>query len=438
METILNSSSDITVTNRLLTALLLALFVLTAHARSADLFLQRDTVGETVHVFFPLSESLVSPGHSDNAVELQRIVTELERIQADSAVTLLQVSIHSYSSPDGPWHINEPLARERADSLAAYLVRHAALPSRLIVAGSTPEDWKGLSTFIEEATYEQLPHLDALRTIVYDDREPDVKEWLMKTTYPDDYRYLMEHCMPRLRRSECFITYLIDRSAPLVAATTSDLPATAAMHSLDSVAVDTLLTDTVAEPLVATETRTLLWPRMNLLLPCLNIGLELPLGNRWSVAADWYYPWAFRNASHKNCFQALGLNVEGRYWFGRKHSAGEANRRYRLQGHSIGLFAMSGYYDVERHYRGDQGDYVLGGIDYLYAKPLCRGRVHLEFSLGVGYFYSKATQYEVFERGGRAYRDKNFRKIYEYFGPLKAAISLVVPLRVTRKITVAR
>lgn len=170
-------------------------------------------------------------------------------------------------------------------------------------------------------------------------------------------------------------------------------------------------------------------PRTNLLLPLLNVGLEVPIGNRWSVAADWHYPWLWRKADHKNCFQIDGLSLEGRFWFGKGHGRGSDNRVHRLQGHSIGLFTMAGRYDLEHNYSGHQGEYVLGGVDYLYAMPVCRGKMHMEFALGIGYFYSRATHYEVYEPGGKGYRDRGIRKIFQYFGPMKANVTLVVPIR---------
>ncbi len=173
------------------------------------------------------------------------------------------------------------------------------------------------------------------------------------------------------------------------------------------------------------------WPmalRTNLLLPLLNIGVEVPLGNRWSVAADWYYLWMFRRSSNKNCFQIDGLAIEGRYWLGNRHTNNPVNRAYRLQGHSLGLFAMGGRYDLEHYYKGHQGEYILGGIDYLYAKPIFKGKMHLELSFGVGFFYTRATRYEVHTRGGLGYRD-DYRKNVHYFGPLRASVALVMPLR---------
>lgn len=168
--------------------------------------------------------------------------------------------------------------------------------------------------------------------------------------------------------------------------------------------------------------------RTNLLLPLLNIGGEQPIGNRWSVGADIYWPWIPRADNHKHCFQAFGIGVEGRYWL-----EADRSRENRLTGHSLGAFVMSGYYDWERNYSGYQGDFVLGGVDYLYALPVFKRKMRLELSIGVGYFYSRATHYNVFEEGGKGYREKDYRRIFQYFGPLKASVALVLPLRLVFK-----
>lgn len=174
--------------------------------------------------------------------------------------------------------------------------------------------------------------------------------------------------------------------------------------------------------------------RTNLLLPLLNIGMEVPIGNRWSVGVDWYNFWLFRHDNHKNSTQLQFLSVEGRYWLGKKHRAGEENRQYRLQGHSVGAFVATGKYDFEHNYKGDQGEFIAGGLDYLYAMPICKGRLHLEFSLAVGFLRASAYSYHVYQPGGKGYYDdKNFREVTRYVGPLKASVALVVPLRYSKR-----
>lgn len=162
--------------------------------------------------------------------------------------------------------------------------------------------------------------------------------------------------------------------------------------------------------------------RTNMLVPALNFGLEVPLGNSWSVSGDYYYPWVWPHPINKNCFELLGWSLEGRYWFGKNR-----NIEDRLQGHSIGIYGAAGYYDFERNYAGQQGEFISTGLDYTYALPVGRkSRLHLEFTIAVGYIHSWARNYHVNEEFGPLFKDDG-DILFDYFGPTKAAVSLVLP-----------
>lgn len=175
------------------------------------------------------------------------------------------------------------------------------------------------------------------------------------------------------------------------------------------------------------EKREILYLRSNLLAPLTNLGAEIGLGNHWSVGADYYFPWMFRNPNHKNCFQLLGLNLEGRYWFGKERTYED-----RLEGHSVGINLGAGYYDFERNFKGNQGEFATIGVDYLYSLPVCKDRLHLEFSLGLGWIYSRVKPYEVYSEGGKAYK-LGYEKNFNWYGPTKAGVSLVVPIKAKRR-----
>lgn len=182
--------------------------------------------------------------------------------------------------------------------------------------------------------------------------------------------------------------------------------------------------------------------RTNLLLPLLNIGIECPICNRWSIAADFYYPWVPRKwmnkwaASQMNCIQGLGGYLEGRYWFGTHHRLSEpAYGKYRLLGHSLGLTTGAAYYDLEWDGRGEQGEVFVAGIGYTYVLPLGKkGGVHLEFDIAAGAVYRIWHPYDVHEQGGYLIRgrdENNISIVNEKswgFYPIKAGISLVVPI----------
>lgn len=231
-----------------------------------------------------------------------------------------------------------------------------------------------------------------------------------------------------------------EQATDLIATPKSEAPVTATEAPTAAKKAPATTSKRARKKATTTTTRTATsdnrkWPlalRTNLLLPALNVGVEVPLGNRWSVAADWYYPWIFRNPDHKNCFQALALGLEGRIWLGSKHSGGIQNRPYRLTGHSIGLFAMGGLYDVEWQYKGYQGEFATIGIDYLYALRL-KNDFRLEFSIGFGQFYSEARPYEVLTPGGYGYREKDAIRAIPFYGPVKGTASLVIPIKFGKK-----
>jgi hypothetical protein len=180
----------------------------------------------------------------------------------------------------------------------------------------------------------------------------------------------------------------------------------------------------VSENKQVEDCKTVIAIRSNLLLPALNLGAEIPAGNRWSFAADYYYPWLWPGKSNKECFELLGWSAEWRYWFGKERDAAR-----RLLGHSLALYGTGGYYDFEQNYKGKQGEFYGGGLDYTYAVALGkRGRVNMEFTVGVGYIHANSRKYEVLSDGGPLFK-KDGEILFDYVGPTKAAISLVIPIR---------
>lgn len=188
----------------------------------------------------------------------------------------------------------------------------------------------------------------------------------------------------------------------------------------------------------ATEKKRLMQPKQcssheiffiksNLLLPLGNVGVEVPIGNSWSVGADFYYPWLKRKSNHKDCIQALMWNLEGRYWLGKNRTKADV-----LEGHSVGFNVMAGYYDLEKNYKGYQGEFVNFSFDYTYGMPIFNDKLHLEFTIGLGYFFSQADKYDVFEEGGKGYR-RGYKENFRYLGPNKMGVSIVVPIKSGRR-----
>ncbi|MBR5430935.1 MAG: DUF3575 domain-containing protein [Bacteroidales bacterium] len=205
---------------------------------------------------------------------------------------------------------------------------------------------------------------------------------------------------------------------------TDDVPLLEFTPALSSVEFSGLGPEPVLVP------RTVFAVRTNVLaVPFANMGAEISLSTHWSLGVDLYYPWLRRPHSSEGtdytgkCVQILAGAIEPRYWFG---------GRDRLLGFAIGMHATAGYYDLEWNYHGYQGEFVSAGLDFVYACPVFKDKLRLEFSLGLGYLYSRAREYRTYGAGGQAFTEKDMAKDIHFVGPVKGGVSLVLPIRVKK------
>lgn len=207
---------------------------------------------------------------------------------------------------------------------------------------------------------------------------------------------------------------------------TEEVQAQGFAPELSSLDMPGLVPDPVVTP------RTILAVKTNALaIPLANVIVEVPIGAHWSLGLEWFYPWLWRSHTGDGvdysgkCFQVLSGCLDTRYWF--------SARRDRLSGHAVGLFGMGGIYDLEWDYHGFQGEFLATGVEYIYVCPVFRDKLRLEFSLGLGYLYSRAREYSVYLEGGQAFTEKDMAKDIHFVGPVKGGISLVVPIRTPKK-----
>lgn len=153
-----------------------------------------------------------------------------------------------------------------------------------------------------------------------------------------------------------------------------------------------------------------------------NAGVEVGLSSRWTLDLSGNYNgWSH---SHDRKWKHWLVQPEARYWL--------CNR---FAGHFFALHAHGGQFNVG-HLKNSlsllgtdfsllsdnrfQGWFLGGGIGYGYALPLGR-HWNAEFELGIGYAYTRYDRFECAGCGKKMEKDKS----HHYFGPTKAAISLV-------------
>ena len=158
------------------------------------------------------------------------------------------------------------------------------------------------------------------------------------------------------------------------------------------------------------------------LATALNVELEFPIKNRFSILLEHTFPWWLPSLVGKDyAIEVLRSGVEFRYWFGNR------TKRPLLSGFFLGAYASADYFDVEWQNRGWQGETFMDfGLTCGWSLKIATNW-RLELSLGVGYFQSDVTEYDHRQdlRLLMYEKDDTFR----WIGPtkLKCSISWLLP-----------
>lgn len=159
------------------------------------------------YIDFPVDRTELHPDYRRNPEQLDSIINTINTLKSDKALEVSAINIHGYASPESPYVHNDYLARNRAKTLTAFVQRMVNLPAGIFSVSSTPEDWDGLRQYLKSST---LQHRDEILAISNDEAlTADAREWKIKTTYPDEYKYMLTNWYPALRHSDYHITYKV-------------------------------------------------------------------------------------------------------------------------------------------------------------------------------------------------------------------------------------
>lgn len=161
-------------------------------------------VSGSAFVDFPVNKTDIRPSYRNNVAELAKITGSIDEVKADEDVTITSIAIKGYASPESPYQNNERLAKGRTEALKEYVENLYNFDEGFIVTSYEPEDWAGLERYVEASN---LKHKEAILNLIRSDEEPDRKEWLIKSAYKEDYRFLLDNCYPALRHSDYVIQY---------------------------------------------------------------------------------------------------------------------------------------------------------------------------------------------------------------------------------------
>lgn len=163
--------------------------------------------GGTAYIDFVVNRTEIREDYRHNSRELSKIIATVDSIRTDPDVRITSLTVKGFASPEGSYAANTRLARERTEALKDYLKARYAFPASVMQTASEPEDWEGFRRLLSQT---RLQHRDAILAIIADSTlAPDPKERLIRSRYPDDYRFILSHIYPALRHSDYTVRYKI-------------------------------------------------------------------------------------------------------------------------------------------------------------------------------------------------------------------------------------
>lgn len=163
-------------------------------------------ISGTAYIDFPVSRMEIQPEYRNNIVELAKITGTIDSVKNDDDIIIKSVSIKGFASPESPYENNRRLAQGRTAALKDYIQNLYHFEEGTISTSFEPEDWEGLEKYVMATS---LTHKEQILEAIRSDRDPDTKEWIIKSRYKEDYRHLLDHCYPTLRHSDYRIEYTI-------------------------------------------------------------------------------------------------------------------------------------------------------------------------------------------------------------------------------------
>lgn len=247
----------------------------------------------------------------DNRAELERFIRTLR--EEHGAGRLESVVIRSWASPEGVNRLNEVLSERRADSLKAYLVRHAGIPDSLICIHGEGIAWDMLRQMVAASDIlykEEVLHiLDHTPVWVFDKAGRVVdgrKKQLMDLRGGMPYTYMLENFFPDLRSSLSVACYR--KPEPPVKVITqkeTKLKEPEPVLQPDSVAETTSGPATEREEVTVQPQRLTvqrLAVKTNLLYDAIlmpSLEVEYRISDRWTVNLEGDMAWWKNDGKHK-------------------------------------------------------------------------------------------------------------------------------------------
>ena len=359
----------------------------------------------------------VDSSYMDNAAAIDTI-----RFCLTHSVHIDSITVYAWASPEGGYPHNKWLSEKRAAAAKELLLSLAADTTKLnegkIKISPLAENWPGLLELVEK-NYHRANRERLLRILRAEGIGEETRKWRIRNLDDGEtWNYLKRHYMKQLRSATWVCVWTsVGAIAPLPEIRDSlRAPQSGLGRMVEAVGRP------VSEFTFAVKT--------NLpadLVTAVNLGVEVPLGEDFSVNAHFTFPWWTAGPyGNKYALQLLDAEGELRWWF----APGEE----RLEGHYLALQGSGGKFDLQ--WGRDIGCYQCYnwgvGLSYGYSMSLGE-HWNLEFALTLGYLAIDYQHYVPSPDWSVLLRDNAKAGVLHYFGPTGLKVSLVYPFHIQRR-----
>lgn len=158
------------------------------------------------YVDFPVDQTIIYPEYRNNEFELDSIQRTIDIARNNPDAKIDTIWLKGFASPESPYSHNTDLAIGRTQALKDYIQNLYNFQGVTMLTDYEPEDWEGLRWRVEESN---LENRDAILALIDSSMEPDSKEWKIKLTYPDDYKFMLMNFYPPLRHTNYKVSYTV-------------------------------------------------------------------------------------------------------------------------------------------------------------------------------------------------------------------------------------
>lgn len=383
----------------------------------------KDTL--TLRVNYPDHSAVVEGQPQNNETRIEEFKNAFEQLRANPEATIEKIEVFGSASPFGLYDNNMNLSEQRAKNLCNLV---GINPDSVSVSHAI--NWKDLEGFIN--VDDNVPDKEDILKIINTTEEIFITREgkrlelrKLRLIYFDEgkpWAYLKENYYDFLRYSQIDVYYTVP-AEPVVEAA-PEIVEEQPIAFAPAVVEPQPEPEPEPEPMPIVEKK-----KKEVFLPpfalktniafdavlALNVELEIPLGKRFSIAAEWMQPW-WLPEKWNWCYEARSLTIEPKIWLG------DRVKKQMLNGWFVSVYGNIGDYDFQKVDKGYQGRFlnVGAGVGYSFALGKHFG---IELMAGAGWL---TTKYEVYTPGTEYHKlQYQYTEKTTWLGPTRAKASLI-------------